>query len=61
MAEFKNLPRFDSRHVDYADQFNATSEAVMQLQKMVHDLQSEVTELKEAKPTRAASAKTAAK
>lgn len=49
MTEFKNLPYFDPRHVDYAPQHNATSEAVIQLQKLVHQLLEEVEELKGSK------------
>ena len=56
--EFKNLPYFD-RHVDYAQMHNAVSEAVIQLQGMVHELRQEVAELKAAKP--AAKATTRAK
>lgn len=47
MSEFKNLPYHDPKHVDYAHQHNATSEAVIQLQQMVHALREEVADLKE--------------
>ena len=47
-VEFKNLPYFD-RHVDHWPMHNATSEAVLQLQGLVHELRQEVAELK-AKP-----------
>lgn len=48
-VEFKNLPYFD-RSVDYAHMHNAASEAVIQLQGMVHGLRQEVAELKAGKP-----------
>lgn len=43
-VEFKNLPYFD-RHVDHAQMHNAASEAVIQLQGMVHKLEARVAEL----------------
>lgn len=48
-VQYKRLPRFD-HHTDYWQMHNATSEAVMQAQQLIHELRQEVAELKAEKP-----------
>lgn len=61
MSEFKNLPYHDPKHVAYAEQHNATSEAVIQLQGLVHALRQEVADLKGVSRSTMTARKTAAK
>jgi hypothetical protein len=55
----KPLPRFDERHVDYAVQFNALSQAVIALQRLVVAQDRRIEEL-ESKSSGASARKTAA-
>lgn len=49
-VQYKQLPKFD-QHVDYWQMHNAASEAVIQLQLLVHELRQEVASLKSAETT----------
>lgn len=59
-VQYKQLPKFD-QHVDYWQMHNAASEAVLQLQLLVHELRQEVAALKaQGAPAKAATARTKA-
>lgn len=59
-VQYKQLPKFD-QHVDYWQMHNAASEAVLQLQLLVHELRQEVAALKaQEAPAKATTARTKA-